>query len=215
MPLKLSGERSTLKTILHHEVIYMEDEQLNPLLKRPVKPTSEQRPLEAAVANAVGTEAPDAKVARRRIPMSTARRKMETQALPGYHLHWFSDSNVSQALDAGYEFVDRSEISLNQVGVGASHAMSGNTDMGTQVSIIGSLEGPNKGPERAYLMKLKDEYRKEDLAAMAEVAARPLQAIFAGEVIAGPEGKVNEKGELVYVKTALLNRPTRKAKIVR
>jgi hypothetical protein len=140
---------------------------------------------------------------------------METPALPGFHLHWFSESNVPLALDAGYEFVDRAEISLNQVGVGASHAMSGNTDLGTNISIVGSLQSASGGPERAYLMKLREEWRREDLDEIARIAARPMEAIFSGEAIAGPEGKLNERGELVYVKTALLNRPARKAKIVR
>lgn len=193
-----------------------EEQILNPILKARVKATAEQKPLEAAVANEPGPEAPVEQKRRRRIPMTSARRKMETPPLPGYHLHWFSESNVPLALDAGYEFVDKKEISLNQLGVGANHMMSGNTDLGTNVSIVGSLNiGENRGPERAYLMKLPEEYRREDLAEMAEIAARPLRGIFKGELIAGPDGVVNEKGELVYVKTALLNRPVRKAKITR
>lgn len=192
-----------------------EQAQLNPILKARVKATAEQPVADGAVANAAGADNPEATTRRRRIPMSVAKRKMEVEALPGFHLHWFSEANVPQAIDAGYEFVSNEEISLNQLGVGARHNMTGNTDMGSRISIIGSLSGPAGGPERAYLMKLKEEYRKEDLESMAKVAAAPLEAIFQGEMIAGPEGKVNERGELVYVKTALLNRPTRKAKILR
>ena len=190
-----------------------QEQILNPVLKARVRGTAspEQKPLEAAVANEPGPKAPEERQRRRRIPMSTARRKMETPPLPGYYLHWFSESNVPLALDAGYEFVDREEISLNQLGIGASHSMSGNTDLGSNVSIVGSLEGPNRGPERAYLMKLREEYRQEDVAEMARISAAPMQAIFAGEMIAGPEGRIDDKGNLVYVKTALLNRPTRKA----
>lgn len=189
--------------------------ELNPILAARVKAKVDQPVPDASVANPTGTDSPETATRRKRIPMSVAKRKMEVEALPGFHLHWFSESNVPQAIDAGYEFVSKDEISLNQLGVGAMHNMSGNTDLGSRISIIGSLEGPSKGPERAYLMKLKEEYRKEDLEAMAKVAAAPLEAIFRDEMIAGPEGKVNERGELVYVKTALLNRPTRKAKIVR
>ena len=191
-----------------------EQMELNPILKARVK-ASEQPVADAAVANEAGADAPAATARRRRIPMSVARRKMEVEALPGFHLHWFSEANVALAIDAGYEFVSKDEISLNQLGVGANHNMSGNTDMGSRLSIIGSLTGPSGGPERAYLMRLKEEYRKEDVVEMARIAAAPLEAIFQGEMIAGPEGKVNERGELVYVKTALLNRPTRKAKVTR
>jgi hypothetical protein len=191
------------------------NQELNPILAARVRASTEQPTPDAAVANATGTDTPEATGRRKRIPMSVAKRKMEVEALPGYHLHWFAESNVAQAIDAGYHFVSSDEISLNQLGVGAKHNMTGNTDLGSRISIVGSLSGPSGGAERAYLMKLKQEYRNEDLAAMAEVAAAPLQAIFRDEMIAGPEGKVNERGELVYVKTALLNRPTRKAKIVR
>jgi hypothetical protein len=194
---------------------------LNPLLRAKVRAPTDVavgKGNEAAVANATGTDEPRSVARRKRIPMSVARRKMEVQALPGWHLHWFSDTNVPLAIDAGYEFVDKSEISLNQLGVGANHNMTGNTDMGSRVSIIGSLNkgsDDNRGPERAYLMKLKEEYRQEDLQEMARIAARPLEAIFSGEMIAGPEGKLNDSGELVYVKTALLNRGPRKAKLTR
>lgn len=151
---------------------------------------------------------------RRRIPMSVPTRKLEVPALPGFYLYWFRESNVPRAQDAGYEFVTRDEISLNQHGVGSDRGLSGNTDMGSNVSIVaGVAEGG--GVERAVLMKLKQEWHKEDQDAIDDMNAKIMQAMFGDEKIIGPGGKINELGEMEYVKTALLNRPVRKVKKVR
>jgi len=185
--------------------------------------TPEQKPAEASVAN---PKTPDyiADILagrRKRVSMSTATRKMEVAAVDGFYLYWHLETNVPAALQAGYEFVDRHEVNLVNVGLGSDKSNSGNTDLGTRVSMIGSLSGTQGGPERAYLMKLRQEWRDEDRAKTIEIAQRPLRAIFKDEHIAGPEGSIRERGPLEYVRTAqvqnmpLFNRPTRKAKIVR
>ncbi len=186
-------------------------------------PVPEQKPAESSVAN---PKTPDyiADIMagrRKRVPMSTATRKMEVAAIDGFYLYWHLETNVPAALQAGYEFVDRAEANLVNVGLAADRTNSGNTDLGTRVSMIGSLSGTQGGPERAYLMKLRQEWRDEDRAKMTEIAQRPLKAIFRDEQIAGPEGTIRGKNELEYVRTSqvqnmpLFNRPTRKAKIVR
>jgi hypothetical protein len=179
---------------------------------------AEQKPSEASVAN---PKTPDyiadiLSGRRRRIPMSTATRKMEVAAIDGYYLYWFKESNLEAAFQAGYEFVDRGEAHLVQTGLAADKSISGNTDLGTRVSIVGSLTtGPNGGPERAYLMKLRQEWRDEDREKIDQNNAMRIGAIFKDEKIYGAEGSQREKGSLEYVKTALFNRPTRKVKNVR
>lgn len=187
------------------------NETLNPILLGKVRANLEQQASESSVANPVGADAPDVKRRKRRTPMSVAKRTMEVEAIPGFHLHWFSEINVPRALEAGYDHVKRDEVDINQKGIGASNNMSGNTDMGTNVSIVGTVS--DQGPVRAYLMKLPNELRKEDVEAMAEIAHAPLKAIFVDEDIAGPDGTIVKRGDLIYVKTALLNRPARKAKV--
>ena len=151
---------------------------------------------------------------RKRIAMSTAQRKMEVDAIDGYYLYWFAETNIPAAMQAGYEFVDQSEVHLVQTGLAQDKSVSGNTDLGTRVSMIGSLAGPTGGPERAYLMKIRQEWRDEDRASVDALNARILGSIFKGETIYGENG-ARERTGLEYVKTALFNRPTRKAKIVR
>jgi hypothetical protein len=121
-------------------------------------------------------------------------------------------------LQAGYEFVDRGETNMVNLGLGADRSNSGNTDLGTRVSMVGSLQGPQGSMERAYLMKLRQEWRDEDRAAIDERNAQVMKAIFKDEKIAAPDGTVREKGSLEYMRATntlpLFNRPTRKAKIV-
>jgi len=104
---------------------------------------------------------------RRRIPMSVPVQKLEVPDVPGYHLHWFVNSpdRIQRALDGGYEFVDEREIKPNAVSLGGDSATSGNTDMGSRVSIVAGQEiGRDGQPARLMLMKLKQEWWNEDQA---------------------------------------------------
>jgi hypothetical protein len=188
-----------------------------------VNPTPEQKPLESSVANSKVQSHADLIAAgvRKRIPLSTAQRKMEVPAIDGYYLYWFKEANVTRAMEAGYEFVDRTEVTLVNAGLATDHSVSGNTDLGTRVSMVGSAEGGiDGGSERAYLMKLRQEWRNEDRAAIDARNAAILSGIFKDEMIFGQEGSTRSKDNLEYVRTAeanlpLFNRKTRKAKIVR
>ena len=148
---------------------------------------------------------------RKRVPLSTAVQKLMVDAIPGYYLYWFKESNLPAALDAGYEFCQRDQHHVNQLGVGIERGSSG-----SRVSIMGSLtSSPTGGPERAYLMKLRQEWRDEDKAQIDAKNATIMQGIFKDEKIGAPEGSLRDKGSLEYVRTALFNRPVRKAKIAR
>jgi hypothetical protein len=177
----------------------------------------EQKPPEASVANAKNPSIADmiANGTRRRIPLSTAVQKMTVPAIDGYYLYWFKESNIPSALDAGYEFVNRDEHHLAQVGLAADKSTSGNTDLGTRVSIMGNLySSPTGGPERTYLMKIRQAWRDEDRAEIDSKNATIMSAIFGKEALVyGAEGTVRERSGTEYVRTALFQRPVRKAKI--
>lgn len=110
-----------------------------------------------------------------RIPMSTSMPKFQVDEIPGWHLHWFSESRVRRAQQAGYELVRPSECTLNGRGVGTS---VGNTDLGDCVTIVGS---PGNNVERMVLMKLKEEWWQEDRRAMMARNGKVVEAIFGGE----------------------------------
>jgi hypothetical protein len=102
---------------------------------------------------------------RKRIPMSVPVQRLETAEIPGYHLHWFlgSGERLQRALDGGYEFVDEREIKINNVSLGGDSAISGNTDLGSRVSVVSGQEvGKDGQPTRLILMKIKREWWEED-----------------------------------------------------
>jgi hypothetical protein len=123
----------------------------------------------------------------RRVPMSSAERTLEVDDIPGYHLHWFREVRVERAKAAGYELVAPHEVRLNNHSIGAPQALGGNTDLGSHVSVIGSIEGSGGRPERLVLMKIKEEWWQEDQAALAERNLRTMRDIFVGEKIGAAE----------------------------
>jgi hypothetical protein len=149
---------------------------------------------------------------RRRVPMATARRKLEViQEIPGYHLHWFAEEKVSQALQGGYEFVDRNEIThLNNHNPGGG---DGNTALDSRVSLIGGRTEFGV-PFRATLMKIKQEFFDEDQKSLEQITIDKIKAIFNKEQILTRDGRMRTDAN-VYVKTAVFNRPIRKARIGR
>lgn len=108
---------------------------------------------------------------RTRIPMSLPILKLSVPDIPGYHLHWMrgDPARIQQALRAGYEFVKDDEVTVNNVGVGDDPKLSGNQDLGTNVSVSAGQELDRQGnPEVLVLMKLRLEYWEEDQAKLQD-----------------------------------------------
>jgi hypothetical protein len=143
-----------------------------------------------------------------RVSMSNTKRKLEVAPLPGFYLYWFHESNVPDALAAGYQFVKRGEVTLNPL---AQSMSTEGSDMGSNISLVADKMESGQ-PARAYLMKLYEELHQDDMKRLEERNALILQAIFGDEAMIGADGTIEAKGPTVY-KKALYNRPTRKAKI--
>lgn len=117
-----------------------------------------------------------------RIPMSLPHMMLQVPEIPGYVMHWFADrpGRISRALAAGYEYVDPAEVRINNFGLAADLASeSGNTDMGTRVSVHGGVSEQG-GAERLYLMKVKQEWYDKDMQVREEAADRQVAALRQG-----------------------------------
>ncbi len=139
---------------------------------------------------------------RKRIPMSVPVQKLECPDIPGFHLHWFNGTaaRLQRALDGGYEFVDSREIQLNNVSLGGDSAASGNTDMGTRVSVVaGKQLAPDGQPLRMVLMKIRLEYYNEDQKLIEQRNDQVASSLMGG--LLGAEGAA-DAGETAnrYVK---------------
>jgi len=146
---------------------------------------------------------------RKRIPLSIPRRKLEVPEIPGFRSYWFMDSRVSAAIQGGYDFVLSDEIPTYHGNVAGDNTLSGNTDLGSHVKVIA---GNSADSGHLVLMKIREEWFAEDQKVLEEQNAKTLGAIFRDEKVFGAEQQSASDRNTTYVKTALLNRPTRKGK---
>ena len=123
-----------------------------------------------------------------RIPMSLPQLMLEVPEIPGYVMHWFADrpGRISRAIQGGYEFVNYDEVKLNNFGMAADLTQTGNTDLGSRVSVHGGT-AENGGSERLYLMKVKKEWYDKDMELREQASDRIVQALKQGAVGADRE----------------------------
>lgn len=119
---------------------------------------------ESQKENPANVEAAVTVTERTRVPMSLPVQKLAVPDIPGYHLHWIlgNPARIQQALRAGYEFVDEAETDITNTGLADDAQSSGNTDLGSRVSVTAGGSGEDGQGNRLYLMKLKNEWYEAD-----------------------------------------------------
>lgn len=107
---------------------------------------------------------PPARSVGRRVSMALPTLKLAVPELPGHVLYWFrgTGQRLQQAMNAGYTFVDRDELTLQGHGLANSYDIDGNSDLGTRVSVTAGGEDSPGQSGRLYLMKIKKELWLED-----------------------------------------------------
>lgn len=93
-------------------------------------------------------------------PLGQAQKRLEVPERPGYHRRWIRGefNRISRAQQAGYTFVDQSDVDVNNFDIGGDAKDSGNSDLGTRVSVTsGDDIGPHGQPGRMYLMEIPEE----------------------------------------------------------
>lgn len=117
-----------------------------------------------------------------RIPMSLPHMMLEVPEIDGYVMHWFADrpGRISRAIAAGYTFVEQEEVKINNFGLASDlNKESGNTDMGSRVSVHGGV-AEGGGSERLYLMKIKKEWYDKDMMLREESSDRVVKTLRQG-----------------------------------
>ena len=147
--------------------------------------------------NVATRESPTAE--RKRIPMSVPVRRLEVPEIPGYHLHWFNGdrARIQRAMDGGYEFVDERDMRLIQGGLGSISTHSGNTDLGSQVSVASGTD-EDGNPVRMILMKIKLEWYNEDQLLVDKRNQSVADALVGGQ-IAGDKENPSDSTNFRYV----------------
>lgn len=125
---------------------------------------------------------------RKRIPMSVPVQRLAVPDIPGYHLHWFrgTPDRLDRALQGGYEFVDEQETSVADAGLGGTSTRTGNTDMGSRVSVVGGSEvGKDGQAVRLVLMKIRQEWYEEDQKLVEQRNDQVVDSLLGGRQEAG------------------------------
>ena len=142
---------------------------------------------------------------RQRVPMSVPVQKLQVPPIPGYHLHWFKGlpDRIMRAQQAGYEFVDQVEVSLNNLDLGGESVTSGNTSLGSRVSVVSGDEiGRDNQPVQLILMKLREELWQEDQEALSGRSENTAAALRGGLLGAGQGNERPNDVATRYVKQA-------------
>lgn len=129
---------------------------------------------------------------RTRVPLATGQQKLAIPAIPGYYLYWMlgKPDMIERAMQAGYTFVNEDEVSPTNHSLGGDAKKSGNSDMGTRVSVLAGREiGADGQPIRLYLMKLPEEWYQEDQKFKEQKSDAIRKALLQGQV--GSENDAN------------------------
>lgn len=147
-------------------------------------------------------------------PMSVGQRALEVSEKVGWHRHWFrgTPSNIARAKQAGYRFVEKEDVDLNDPDVAGGEGLKG-TDLGTRVSVISGDDADSTGqPNRLYLMECPEnlfEYAQSILQKTVDMTA---DALRGGTVGAGNDGETGKDVAKRYLKEgkvpSLFNRKT-------
>lgn len=80
--------------------------------------------------------ASDSSLPRNFRPMSDGQLKLEVPEREGWFRYWFrgTPDRIARAQAAGFQFVNRGDVQLNNFDLGGDVTGDGNTDMGTRVS---------------------------------------------------------------------------------
>jgi hypothetical protein len=136
-------------------------------------------------------------------PMSSGVLKLEVPAKEGFHRRWFRGDagRIARAIQAGYVFVDKNEVALNNFDLGGDAKTSGDTDMGTRVSVISGDDADSSGqPQRMYLMECPEEVYEYSRSLLEDRNESVAEALRGGKIGAGHEGETPVDVEQRYVK---------------
>lgn len=140
-------------------------------------------------ANEVATSA----TPRPRESFNSRELKLQVDPIEGYHLHWFrgEPGRIQRAQRVGYEFVRPEEINVVNFDLAGDITKDGNSDLGERVSVPAQDSVGEDGQFlRLYLMKLKEEFWKEDQAKyVAEMIDPVVVSLKAGMIGAGDHGE--------------------------
>lgn len=140
-----------------------------------------------------------------RISMNAPDRRLEVPPIPGWHLHWFADTNIPKAIQAGYEFVDPAEVPARDRSIGGRPPGTKSEDLGgARISQIGGTDAAGR-LVHAVLMKVREDWYFDDQRKIAERNLLILNQIFRKKAPIRAEGESQADYAQRYVREAVID----------
>lgn len=136
-------------------------------------------------------------------PMTSATLRLEVPKRDGWHRHWFrgTPERIARAQKAGYRFVDEREVSLNNFDLGGDAKESGNSDLGSRVSVISGDDVDTTGqPGRLYLMECPEHLYQRSKAILDQRNDDVATALRGGNIGKGAQGETTVDQNNRYMK---------------
>lgn len=121
-------------------------------------------------------------------PMSVGQRRLEVPEKDGWHRHWFrgEKSNIAKALQAGYRFVEKDDVALNNFDL-AGEGLGEGSDLGTRVS-----QPSGDSDEKMYLMECPQRLYEYAQNLHMDINRETAAALKGGTVGVGRNGETRE-----------------------
>lgn len=136
-------------------------------------------------------------------PMSSATPRLDVPEKEGFVRRWFRSEpgRIQRAIQAGYQFVDKDDVQLNNFDLGGDAKTDGNSDLGTRVSVISGEKADSTGqPGRLYLMEIPEEVYEYSRGLLEDRNESIAEAIRGGKIGAGHDDESARDQATRYVK---------------
>jgi hypothetical protein len=136
-------------------------------------------------------------------PMSMATKRLEVPEREGFHRRWFrgEPGRLARAQQAGYRFVDKQDVMLNNFDLGGDAKDSGDTDLGTRVSVIaGDDIDPSGQPGRLYLMECPNELYEYSRSIIEDINEGVAESLRGGSIGSNESGESSHDARTRYTK---------------
>lgn len=135
-------------------------------------------------------------------PMSTGTLRLEVPQKDGWHMHWFrgTPARIARAQQAGYTFVDPSEVDTNNFDIAGDSKESGSTDLGSRVSVAAGDYAENGQTSRMYLMKCPQQLFEHAQGILEKQIDTIAESLRGGTIGKGASGETQRDVSLRYLK---------------
>jgi hypothetical protein len=135
-------------------------------------------------------------------PMSVGMRRLEVPEKDGWHRHWFraTAGNIARAKQAGYRYVDKEDVELNDFDL-AGDGESKGTDLGSRVTV-----SSGDGQDKLVLMECPQHLYDHGQEIHMQEVHKTAEALKGGVIGKERSGETKADGDQRYSEVSIKGR---------